>query len=337
MSALKKLSAFDLGMIIAFVVVALLGAGAWWYLSGQLQTATDQVKSDYEAFNRYSVSKGTGPDSIVVSPSNGKILQNNIDLLTAQINPLIQANLLAKDNTMSSIANEDPVAWKQRLDDDVHRLTAAAKIHGVTLPPNFYFGFSRYLSQSPRDEQTAVLTKQLLGIDRIADILINTPVKNVTSIRRTYEEDARPTTGNQGPSFSEASTESDRVNGTSITAPGGIYTDYPFEVDFETTSEGLRPILDGLIHSPYVFIVRTLTIANTLSSSPQLADLDRLAGSPTPSVVSSSPGEVASTTSTKGPQYLFGNSTVKVKARIDLIEWTGDQVTADAKSPKPTP
>ena len=36
------------------------------------------------------------------------------------------------------------------------------------------------------------------------------------------------------------------------------------------------------------------------------------------------PGEVAATTSTKGPQFLFGDATLKVKARIDMIEWDAE-------------
>ena len=41
----------------------------------------------------------------------------------------------------------------------------------------------------------------------------------------------------------------------------------------------------------------------------------------TQSVVASSPGEVAATTSTKPPQFLFGNDNLRIKMRIDLIEW----------------
>jgi hypothetical protein len=44
---------------------------------------------------------------------------------------------------------------------------------------------------------------------------------------------------------------------------------------------------------------------------------------------------VAATTSTKGPQYLFGNSTLQVKARIDMIEWIADLSTL-TNPPAPT-
>lgn len=328
---MKKPSGFDLGIIIAFVVVALLGGGAWWYLSGQLQAAQDNVKSIHDAFNSYSVSKGTGTDSIVVSPSNGKVLQGNIDLLTAKLKPLVDSKLMPKGNKLSSIDKEDPVAWKHDLDDDVHQLTAAAKLHGISLPPNFYFGFNHYLSQSPNDEQTLVLSKQLLAIDQITRILLGGPVKGITNIRRTNEEE--PHSATSGSSNFPETAESDHLSGYALVAPGNTYVDYPFEFDFETTSENLRKIMDDLVKSPYILVVRTLTIENSEPTSPQLSALDQIAGSsaPPPSVVSTSPGEVANTPtppSTKGPQYLFGHSTLKIKARIDLIEYTGGTIGA---------
>ena len=186
--------------------------------------------------------------------------------------------------------------------------------------------FSRYLSQSPGDEQTAVLTKQLLGVEELANILINAPVKGIQAIRRTYEED--PHAGGAGPSGATA--EPDHLSGYSLTAPGHAYTAYPFEVDFETTTENLRPVINNLIQSPYLLVIRTLSIQNSAPNSPVTSDLDKIAGAPAPSAVETSPGEVAPSASGKGPQFLFGNSTLKVKVRIDMIEW-------DAEVSPPTP
>jgi len=308
---MKKLSAFDLGAIIAFAVLALAGVGAWWYLSGELASDQGDVATAKAAFDKSSTKY-----NIVVSRSNGKTLQTNIDLLKGQLGPLIQDKLAPKENLLPTIDKEDPVAWKHDLDDEVHRLTDAAKLHGVGLPPNFYFGFGRYLSQSPNDEQTAVLSKQLLGVEQIATILINAPVRNIEAIRRTYEEDVHT---NGGGAFGP--TGEDHLAGYALSAPANAYTAYSFEVDFETTSENLRPVIDNLIKSPYIFVVRTLSIQNSVPSSPLINDLERMAGPPAASVTDSSPGEVAATASTKGPQFLFGNSSLKVKTRIDMIEW----------------
>ena len=318
-----NLSGFDLGMIIAFVVLTLLGGGAWWYLSGQLQAAQDDVSAAKADFDKYSTKS-----DFVVNASNGKNLQANIDLLKAQLDPLIRSKLQPKENKLSGIEKEDPVAWKHDLDDDVHNLTDAAKLHGVTLPPNFYFGFSRYLNQSPGDEQTAVLSKQLLAIEQLSTILINAPVKNIEAIRRTYEEDPH-SNSYSGPG---GASEGDHLAGFALSAAGNTYTAYPFEVDFDTTSENMRVVVDSLLQSPYLFVIRTLSIQNSRPSSPVLNDLVQMAGSPSASVTDSSPGEVAATTSTKGPQFLFGNSTLKIKARIDMIEWNAQISDATSDS-----
>src|SRR5271154_5093523 len=98
-----NLSGFDLGVIIAFAVVTLLGGGAWWYLSGQLQTAVDDVHKAKADFDRYS-----SKYDIVVDPSNEKPLQANIDLLKAQLDPLIHTKLQPKENKLRSIEREDP-------------------------------------------------------------------------------------------------------------------------------------------------------------------------------------------------------------------------------------
>ena len=317
----RNLSKFDLGFIIAFVVVTLMGGGGYWYLSGLLDDAQNQDKSAKEMFDKYSKDPKY---KVAVSPTNIKILQDNIDVLKKQIDPLIPAELQPKENKLPTIPKEDPVAWKHDLDDDVHRLTAAAKTRGVIIPANFYFGFSRYLSQSPGDEQTLVLSKQLLGVDEIANILIKAPVKSIQAINRTYEEDPHQGSGNSpGPSG-----EKDHLVGYAFTAPNNTYISYPFEADFVTTSESLRSILSELAQSPYIFVVRTISVTNSAvtgsgSGSPELNILDSLAGTsgPVSTDISAGPAPV------KGPQYLFGanDSTIKVKMRIDMIEWKGGQ------------
>jgi hypothetical protein len=316
---MKKLpfpiSKFDLGFIIAFVVVTLLGGGAYWYLSQNLQDAQAQdadKKSMYDKYSRDAKYK------VTVSPANIKVLQGNIDVLKSQLDPLIPAKLEPKENKLSAIQKEDPVAWKHDLDEDVHRLTTAAKAKSVGLPPNFYFGFSRYLSQSPGDEQTAVLSKQLVGVDQIANILIKSPVKSIDSIARTYEEDPHTGTTNFGPVG-----EKDHFPGFSFSGPNDAYVSYPFQTEFVTTPENLRGILSDLVQSPYLFVIRTLSVTNSAENSPQINGLDALAGS------SGTPGGDTSAGATaapaKGPQYLFGQETISVKMRVDMIEWKGGQ------------
>jgi hypothetical protein len=116
--------------------------------------------------------------------------------------------------------------------------------------------------------------------------------------------------------------------GYAFTAPNNTYISYPFEADFVTTSESLRSILSELAQSPYIFVVRTISVTNSAvtgsgSGSPELNIVDSLAGTSGP--VSTDSGAAAAPV--KGPQYLFGanDSTIKVKMRIDMIEWKGGQ------------
>jgi len=319
-----KLSGFDLGFIIAFVVLTVMGIGAWWYFSGLLTAAQQSVTSAKSDFDK--VSSNT-KYKVVVSAANAKNLQGNIDLLKEQIDPVIMAKFLSKDNKLGSINNEDPVAWKHDLDDEVHRLNTEAKNHLVSVPANFYFGFSQYRSQNPQDDQTGVLSKQLVAIDQITTALINAPIHGIMAIRRTYEEDSNSSSApGQG--------DQDRLAGHSLTEIGNIYTAYPFEADFETTSEDLRTVMAALMNSPYVFVVRTVSIQNTVLNSPQVGDLEKMGGSSstTPSMNDTSPGEVAASAPTKGPQFLFGNSFLKVKMRIDMIEWNAGLVGSSTAS-----
>lgn len=326
---MKKLpiaiSKFDLCYIIAFVVVALIGGGAWWYLSGALQQAQQDVSNAKSSFDRYS--KDTKYD-VVVNAGNLKVLQQNIDILKGQLEPIIPDKLQSKDNKLKSIPKEDPVAWKHELDDNVHSLTAAAKSHQVKIPENFYFGFSRYLSQSPGDEQTEVLSKQLIGVEQLATILVSAPVRSIARIRRTYEEDphpANPNTAFNTQSFFSGAGESDKLDGFA-TNVNGLYVSYPFEVTFDTDAENLRTIVNNLVKSPYVFVIRAMVVKDSKPTSPQLHALDDIVGSNSAgnsSVVGSAPGEVAATTSSLGPQYLFGDSHLTVTIRIDMIEWKG--------------
>ena len=339
---MKKLpiSMFDLGIIIAFVVIGLLGAGGWYYFSGQLATAQGDVNAAHEQFDKYS-SVQSATDKILVSHGNQKTLQGNIDLIKGQLTPLIQGKLMPKENKLYSIEKVDPVTWKHNLDDKVRELTAAAGTHGVKLPPNFYFTFANYLNANPNEDQTEVLSKQMLAIDQLSNILINAPVQSIIDLQRTFEEESKNGGGGGGGGGSSSSggptTAGTKLGGYSYLSEGGAYRVYPFAFEVETTTTGFRKLMDELIQSPYIFVVRAVTVQSTHPSSPHPADLDKMAGSNDVNMTMADPGHVAATVSTKGPQYLFGNSTLHVKVRVDLIEWLAPAPVASDKADTSTP
>jgi hypothetical protein len=311
---MKRLSRFDLSMIIAFAVVALVGGGAAYYLCYyQLDAAQNEVRAANQEFQRY-----TAHMTYLPTQENLRILRGNIDLIQAQIEPAVNKNLQAPDNHLADIVNENSVDWKHKLDESVAKLNAAAKLHNVQVPDNYYYSFSYFLSNNPAEENTAVLSKQLLAIEKIVTILIGAPVNELKSIRRTSED--------------AGVKDTESLPGHSVQGAGGLYTAYPFEFEFDTTPEALRKVVNGLMQSPYVFIIRSIAVQNDHPSSPQIGDLDRIVGAQAPAPDMSSPGAVAEAQSTAGPQFLFGGEILHVQARIDLIEWNG--LPSDAvKSP----
>ena len=320
---MKKISAFDIGMIIAFVLVTLLGAGACYYLAGVLDETKGEVSGAAGNFEKYTTHQPFLP-----TEGNEKILSANIDQMHAQLDPIIQTKLQASGNKLPTVGDEDTVAWKHDLDSEVGRLNSSAKLRGVGVPNNFYYGFSRYLNQNPREDQTVVLSKQIKGEVELANIFINAPVKSIYTFRRTYEED--PANG------SGSKTDPDELPGRMLIAPGNTYVAYPFEIEFETsTTSAFRKVINGIENSPYVFVIRTILVKNSNAASPQISDLQKLADTGGSSgVLDSSPGAVGSggSKSVKGPQFLFGNETLHIKIRVDMIEWRGMAESGAAES-----
>lgn len=315
---MNKLSRFDLGMIIAFVIVAILGGVAWYYLSGQLQTAQADAATAASDFDTYTKKEVYLPTS-----ANVKVLKDNIAVMTAQLDPIVQNKLQSPKSGLANLRVVSTVEWKHQLDDEVGKLNAAAATHGIVVPNNFYYGFSRYLNANPTEEATTVLERQELAIGEVASILINAPVHAISAVRRTYEED--PAEADQSRS-SGRNASLDQLAGRSIEAPGGVYTAYPFEFEFDVkTTDAFRKVVNDLTASNYVFVVRSIVVQNSRLESPKIADLANMAPPPDngASLVNSSPGEVAAAQPTVGLKYLFGDETIHIRARIDLIDWHG--------------
>jgi len=299
-------------MIIAFVVIGLIGGAAAYYLDAyQLADTLNDVQAANDDFQKYSSKQPYLPTEQSV-----KVLQHNNELTQQQLDPLVKKYFLAEGNKLPKIGNVDTVEWKHQLDDTVTKLNAAAKVRGIKVPKDYYYGFSRYLSQAPSEEDTEVLSKQLLAIEQMVNILLGAPVNAITHIRRTAEENGLPN--------DMESKTGDYISGHSAEVAGGIYTAYPFEIDFDTTTDPFRKVVEDLMQSPYIFVIRSVSVQNEKASSPQISELDTIASSiSNASVTESSPGTVASAQPVAGPQYLFGGEILHVQLRVDLIDWKG--------------
>lgn len=306
-----KLSKFDIGMIVAFVVVTGAGVGGYFYTNGLV----DAAKTDLGA--------ATGELQKLVkqrylpSDANIKTLDNNIKELRSALQPIEEKVLKSPQSKLGQIAAKNPVTWKNSdLDQTVQRLQALAKSKRVTIPDDGYFGFSRYKSGNPSEAATLVLGKQLYAIELLATQLFNSnaggSIIALKAVRRTFDEE-----GNAGGGGTEGG---DAVRGSIITVPSKLYRVYPFEVEFIGNTVGLRNFVNSLNQAPVLFIIRSVQVTNSKLEAPKIADLGK--GAPT---------DARAGSAKLGRDFVFGSEQLQVKMRVDMIEWLGTPAPEPAK------
>lgn len=294
-----KLSKFEIGMIVAFVVVTGAGIGGYIYTSGLVETA----KADLTTAN--GELQKLVKQRYLPSDANIKLLEGNVASLTAALKPIQAQILKSPENKLGQMQPQNPVTWKNSdLDQTVQRLTALAKGRRVALPTDYYFGFSRYQKSNPSEQATLTLGKQLYGVEQLATKLFESgdggSVIALRSIRRTFDED--PATSQGG-----GADGGESLRGTSQLGSSKLYRVYPFEVEFVGTTNGLRAYLNSLFKTPALFVVRSLQVTNSKIESPKVGDLGK--GS----------NEKA------GRDFVFGGEQLTVLVRVDMIEWLGTQ------------
>lgn len=294
-----KLSKFEIGMIAAFVVVTGAGIGGYIYTSGLVETA----KSDLTTAN--SELQQLVKQRYMPSASNIKTLEGNVNDLLSTLQPVEKQILLSPENKLSQIQALNPVTWKNsELDQTVQRLTALARSRRVSLPADYYFGFSRYQKTNPSEQATLILGKQLYGVEQLASKLFELnesgTISALRSIRRTFDEDA----GGSGSGADGGET----LKGASQLGAAKLYRVYPFEVEFVGTTTGLRSFLNSLAKMPVLFIVRSVQVINSKIESPKLSDLGKTGGSEKDK---------------GGRDFIFGGEQLTIRIRVDMIEWLG--------------
>lgn len=305
-----KLSKFEIGMIVAFVVVTGAGIGGYIYTSGLVETAKSDLTTANGELQKLVKQK------YLPSDANIKTLEGNVNALRSVLDPIEKQVLQSPECKLSEIKAQNPVTWKNsELDQTVQRLTAQARSRRLTLPPDYYFGFARYQKSNPSEQATLILGKQLYGVEQLATKLFEInetgAVVSLKSIRRTLDEDAA------GASSSGAD-GADSLRGTSVLGASKLYRVYPFEVEFVGNTTGLRTFLNSLIKGPVLFIVRSVQVTNSKIESPKQADLGKSAGN-----------------EKNGRDFIFGGEQLAVKVRVDMIEWLGTQGAEAAGAAKP--
>ena len=291
-----------ISLIAGAVFVALLG-GISWFLFKSFD-AQDAVLQDLKAGNdKLDELRNSKPfpskDNIDLFRRDYENVRQLYDAMTnAAAHPPIHGPNLTRD-----------IDFSQLVRTTVNHLTATAAEQHVRTPADFTFGFSRYDAKFPcrnppahGDECTkllALLSKQLMVVETLADLLITNKVEEIAAIRRTEVEPGE--------------TSADALNAPINNDPNALYHIYPFELHFTCDTTVLRSILNGLTDAPGLFIVRSIRV-ETLAV--KLKSLDAPVTGP----------EAA--TATAEPARSVVTRRLNVALRLDLVEFSPPKVHA---------
>jgi hypothetical protein len=298
-----NLTPFDWGLVAAFGLTAVIGIVGYLYTSSMLDTAKQELGNENSRLQQLTTGRRYRPSEV-----NIKALEENNKRLEAMLQPIVE-QMVKESEKISKVTEKDPVLFKQDVTDTVKRLTDQAKAKNVEIPANFAFTFGRYQQTNPTKEATLNLGKQLVGIEALSQLVYGAGIRKLIALRRTFDEDVA--SGGSGAGSSAESLPLKIVRGES-----GFYTVYPLEVEFECAPLELKAFLEGVAKAPNIFVIRSIQSTNS-TTVPKLADLNKDAGSG---------GEGAAQGSARPegrpPKTIIGNELIRVKVRIDLVEWT---------------
>ena len=248
------------------------------------------------------------------SKENVDLLQKDLQRFTKQYEALRDA---AGKGELRVPDKLNPTVFEQLLYQKWDRLQQSAASANVKLPERFTFGFGRYLSAAPctdakGDEcarRARLLMKELLAVEKVTDVLISSGVEDIRVVRRAEVEP------NPGP---------DTLGALAGQNPASLYETLPLEFQFDCTLTGLREVLNGLLHSEYLFIIRSLTV-----STETVQEQSPFATAINPLFIPSSARSASSPTANLRHRLV-------VAIRIDLAEFLQPQKGKQTQQPPTT-
>lgn len=190
--------------------------------------------------------------------------------------------------------NITPRDFQDTLSSAVAASEAAATAANVTLPEDFYLGFSAYKAEPPSEEAAPALAQQLEAITNMTGILVKSGVRQVVGIERAL----LPAEGKSGGEESKPP--------ASDAAEVGLV---PFNVEFVADPSAFRSALGAIITAEPMVVVRLVSVVNS-SPSP-----------PSKEAAASPEGMAPAGTSEETPEIpvVFGKETLNVKLQLASV------------------
>jgi len=218
-----------------------------------------------------------------------------------------------KDDLKADVAPDPPLApneFQSRLRQATLAAQERARTNNVKLPDNFQLGFDEFTRIMPSTSVAALLGQELSQVQMLINILLDSKVDNITSLRR------RPLAEERGVSATPTPSQGQRV--VTAAKPGGtpkLIERNVVDISFRAAPGAARKVLNEITNSAgQFFIIRTLYVHNEKDKGPPR----ERAGAPTPvPIPQASPGQ-----SPAGAlNFIVGNEHVEVSATIEMLRF----------------
>lgn len=236
-------------LIFVTAFVAILGLIIWLE-----RTASDEEDSiEAELADQQEQLQAVQSHNPYPSSENIKALNQDRQQLQDLFNSLRQE---LSGDSVPEVQLDNEIDFSQRLRVTLQDLGDAASKANVTTPPDFAYGFSRYVAAfpcrnppaKPEDCQRvlALLAKQLAVAEKLSLMAITNGVDAITEVHRTEVEPGPPS--------------GDALPVPIVHDPKALYDSMPFELQFVCSPVALQAFLNSLSRSDWFFAVKTLKI-----------------------------------------------------------------------------
>jgi hypothetical protein len=233
----------------------------------------------------------------------------------------------------------NPIDFQTQLRTSIAEMAQQAQTVGVTVPPNYAFGFAKFMTSLPPADATPWLVKQLGAAKEIVNALLLSDIREIKTLARHPIEDVLVSGGSAKLSSMKPGEVPELLPGIPVWTPDAEYAAIPFVVQFMADDAGLRNFLNNITdleRNRGVYVVRSMEVRNLKDKAPKLADLETQAQQEATATATGPDGQpVASSALGIKPILVFGQELVQATVRVDYIEWGGRPKETSKPADKP--
>ena len=285
-----KENPFSGALVAATAFLTLLGLYFAYTQNASFVEQTDAFAANNSSLGRLQSSKPFPNDANLKAAeeeakSAAKILGDLAAEVARQTTPL-DPNLTPRD-------------FQDKLSAAAATAEAAATSAGVSLPEDFYLGFSAYKAQPPSEAAAPVLGQQLETIANVTGLLLKSGIRQVVGIDR--------------PPLRAEESESEEKRGEPTQAELAAVQLAPFDVEFVADQSSFRSALSAITTAQPMVLVRLVSVANSSPAPPAKESTGGTQETSEPAATTEGAGEIP---------VAFGKETLNVKLRLASVSVT---------------